>query len=231
MRNIELNEKQLKTLKLFSYYVKSHGCEEGYAEVYLYGYGDYDSSGFENWYCGDSHDRIESYDTVNEVMKYIFDKLDYEEYMDDSDNSGSLRFEIDFKEKTIDVHLYENVKTSNETGRSYEDEEIEENEDLKSFFIRMRDEGIRNGYVQFDGGGDSGQIEDYLVIEGDNVDLPAGVTDWLYNSLEGFYGGWEINEGSHGRFEFDFENKEIVLDFNEHREDSRDCGKIFHVDF
>ena len=230
MKNIELNEKQLKSLKLFSYYAKSHGCDEATCSVYLYSDGDIDEYSMENWYCDNGSTRIEGYEAINDIVKYIMDSTDYGALMEDSDNSGTIEFSIDCNEKKLDVYLYENVKGTNELGAEYDVEE-EDSEDLKNFFIEMRDSGLTEGSVPFDGGGDSGQIESYLETKDGNVDIPSGVEDWLYRSLESFYGGWEINEGSHGKFNFDFDKKNIYLEFNEHTDETESHGKICHIQF
>jgi hypothetical protein len=36
-----------------------------------------------------------------------------------------------------------------------------------------------------------------------------------YDTLEHVAGGWEINEGSHGTFHFDYKKRKMGLDFNE----------------
>jgi hypothetical protein len=41
--------------------------------------------------------------------------------------------------------------------------------------------------------------------------VPNDIENWCYNKLEQNFGGWEINEGSSGYFNFDFDNKELTL--------------------
>jgi hypothetical protein len=61
--------------------------------------------------------------------------------------------------------------------------------------------------MRFDGGGDSGYIEDNGENElGDEVSLPSAFTDIGYEVLENKYGGWENNEGSSGHITLDFSN-------------------------
>ena len=45
-------------------------------------------------------------------------------------------------------------------------------------------------YVAFDGGGDSGYIQD---VDSENREVPKFILDILYEVLEENYGGWEIN--------------------------------------
>jgi hypothetical protein len=72
--------------------------------------------------------------------------------------------------------------------------------------IEVPDDGILT--ITYNGGGDSGYIESSFEETGDAV--PAGIEDWCYSELESHFGGWEINEGSDGKFVFDF-NKSTVL--------------------
>lgn len=56
-------------------------------------------------------------------------------------------------------------------------------------------------YVTFDGGGDSGYIQD---VDSEDREVPKFILDILYEVLEENYGGWEINEGSSGEFVVDY---------------------------
>jgi hypothetical protein len=37
------------------------------------------------------------------------------------------------------------------------------------------------------------------------------IEEWCYKELEENFGGWEINEGSQGEFQFDFNEKTVTL--------------------
>jgi hypothetical protein len=63
--------------------------------------------------------------------------------------------------------------------------------------------------LEYNGGGDSGYIESKF-DSGESV--PADIEDWCYRVLEDMHGGWEINEGSNGSFNFDTVNKVITLE-------------------
>lgn len=94
--------------------------------------------------------------------------------------------------------------------------------------------------VQFDGYGDSGQIEGIEARSGDTaLALPEGtiafaepradnsgleqsslsISDAIeamaYGFLEETHGGWENNEGAYGDFTFDVTNRTITLAYNE----------------
>lgn len=110
----------------------------------------------------------------------------------------------------------------------------------KALFDVLEAVGITQLLVNFDGYGDSGQIEDISALCGSKtVDLPTeeitiATTSWgsddivhrtmsvedavqqmSYDFLSETYGGWENNDGAYGEFTFDVEEKTITLDFNE----------------
>ena len=72
--------------------------------------------------------------------------------------------------------------------------------------------------LSYNGGGDSGYIESSFDETGDAV--PSEIEDWCYAQLESNYGGWEINEGSDGRFIFNFNDSTIVLDHTYNTEET-----------
>lgn len=49
----------------------------------------------------------------------------------------------------------------------------------------------------------------------EDVTLETMISGICYDSLEQVCGGWEINEGSHGSFNFDVEKRKVHLSFNE----------------
>lgn len=81
--------------------------------------------------------------------------------------------------------------------------------------------------INYYGGGDSGDI-DYVMCDGEQLsmgELPSEIEDFIYNNLPG---GWEINEGSRGTFNFDLVEKEASLVHVEYYEASRDT--VVHKD-
>jgi hypothetical protein len=108
---------------------------------------------------------------------------------------------------------------------------LNEDENWSEFFNKMREDGFKVGIVKFDGGGDSGEIYDKIEFDREfETDLEKDVLDFLYNWLQGFYGGWEINEGSHGEFMF-MSNGKVELHFYEHNEDEVQIGQVFYSEF
>jgi hypothetical protein len=105
--------------------------------------------------------------------------------------------------------------------------------------------GLTRITVEFDGIGDSGQIDEITAYAGDaiaelplpsltlhqvaqnkgdprttKVSLREAVETLCYDYLSQTHGGWENNDGAYGRFEFDVGKRSIYLDFNERFTDS-----------
>jgi hypothetical protein len=106
-------------------------------------------------------------------------------------------------------------------------------------FDALAPAGITSIHVDFDGEGDSGQINGVLVLAGNQpVQLPAtqialhrlhwgqtqtepsefklaeAIETLCYDYLEQTHGGWENNDGGYGEFAFDVAKRTIDLEFN-----------------
>jgi hypothetical protein len=109
-----------------------------------------------------------------------------------------------------------------------------------ALFDALASAGITTVVVEFDGGGDSGQVESIEARIGeDPVDLPDAKIEiaqalWgspniersafsmrdaieqiAYDFLEETHYGWENNDGAYGEFTIDVAERLITLDFNE----------------
>lgn len=122
------------------------------------------------------------------------------------------------------------------------DEHVRDNKDF--VFDILEQEGIASFEVEFDGSGDSGQIESISLdekllkrkIEGckvkngsrydpvtktsspvweHDVTLQSLIEGVCYDILEDNFGGWEINDGSYGTFSFDVKKRKAGLTMNE----------------
>ena len=99
--------------------------------------------------------------------------------------------------------------------------------------------GITTVHAEFDGSGDSGQINDVTARAGDQaaefpcvaillhdtqwgkqelatkkVNLREAVEDLCYGCLEQTHPGWENNDGGYGEFRIDVAKRSIELEFN-----------------
>ena len=108
-------------------------------------------------------------------------------------------------------------------------------------FAALAGAGIATVTVNFDGCGDSGQIESIEARDASGVDIPLpeetiaivaivwgqsspeprtmsveqAIEHLVYDALTETHGGWENNEGAFGVFVFDVPTLEIQLDYNE----------------
>jgi len=114
-------------------------------------------------------------------------------------------------------------------------------------FANLAEAGITHVAVNFDGYGDSGQIESVEAKAGDTVvEIPSIEVEWAaavwgesepersriplrdaienvaYDCLEQTRPGWEINDGAYGDFTFNVAERTITLDYNE-RYTSSEC--------
>ena len=128
------------------------------------------------------------------------------------------RFEITIsgiKKEISLTHIYSYYSEGDASGLEYDDM-IEEWEE-KGVFEDM--EIPEDGYMtlKYNGGGDSGYIES----EFDNGQpVPTEIEEWCYQQLQENFGGWEINEGSQGEFEFNFKTKVVELGHSYNTQDN-----------
>ena len=145
---------------------------------------------------------------LKKIIDYVDDDGLYSNLPDGSDIDYQ-RFEItiDGVKKEISLtHIYSYYSEGDSTGIEYDDM-IEEWEEKGVFDDTSIPE---DGYLvlKYNGGGDSGYIESDFE---NGEPSPGAVEEWCYQQLEENFGGWEINEGSQGEFQFDFNEKTVIL--------------------
>jgi hypothetical protein len=219
MEELFNNPEIIKKFKLLHYILLSNGVTRISNDFYI----DYDGNvdyHFAPWSeKGSVNDflpnkMIDSLDSFFDTMK---DKvLDSLEASDESRATVSYQYSTKNKTFTID----ENIQTMGYESYNHEFE-IDEKELLEDM-VQWKEEGKLKIRVDFNGGGDSGYIDEVgLINDGnDKYDLSAVWETKLYDILEKNHGGWEINEGSEGTFTIDNENQIIELDFRMNVEDS-----------
>ena len=115
-----------------------------------------------------------------------------------------------------------------------------------ALFDALAAAGIQAVVIEFDGCGDSGQLENITGLDAENAEIPLpeanieirevqfegprtlvvkrSVRDVLetlaYDLLEQTHDGWENGDGGHGEFTFDVATRSITLDYNERFTDS-----------
>ena len=219
MEELFNNPEIIKKFKLLHYILLSNGVTRISNDFYI----DYDGNvdyHFAPWSeKGSVNDflpnkMIDSLDNFFDTMK---DKvLDSLEANDESRATVSCQYST--KDKTFTIE--EDIQTMDYESYNHEFE-IDEKELLEDM-VQWKEEGKLKIRVDFNGGGDSGYIDDfgYYNDGNDKHDLSAVWEDKLYKILEQNHGGWEINEGSDGTFIIDNENQSIELDFRMNVEES-----------
>jgi hypothetical protein len=132
MRTLELTDEQKKTLKLFSYYCGSYGAKTATLTVYLNEGGSIDW--VDSYWYSETNTLIDTYDKIDNLIDYIVretELLDYYDY----DSTGTLHFEIDVKERKMNIEGYHREFS---TDNSYKEWNSEDNDfgDLKEDFDR-----------------------------------------------------------------------------------------------
>lgn len=115
-----------------------------------------------------------------------------------------------------------------------------------ALFDALEAADVETVVIEFDGSGDSGQLENITAFRAENTEIPLpeqnieirevqfegpstqvvkrtvrSVLETLaYDFLEQTHAGWENGDGAHGEFTFDVATRSIALDYNERFTDS-----------
>jgi hypothetical protein len=121
----------------------------------------------------------------------------------DDESWGAIWCEFNYEKKTLtfghDVSYYES---------NFSAEEGKVKQELAQRLINVKNDSddLQGDIISmsFNGGGDSGYIENGENELGESVDIPSSFEDFGYDILEKNFGGWELNEGSYGNIQLDF---------------------------
>lgn len=210
---MELTESEKKGLKRFSLLLESLSdapwelriwFDDGGAEPLQY------NRHFHNFHASDKIEIdlfMEAF-LDNNLRRIENDDIIYDNWTGDDDYCrGYIVFEINPKEKKFIIRFDYEVETTDNYNTQYDFSNFLDMNDEEENIIKNYTENNIEHRVVFDGGGDSGFIEQKDDTTGD--DIPNFIYDMLYEILESDYGGWEINNGSHGHFEVDYKNEVI----------------------
>jgi hypothetical protein len=170
----------------------------------------YDPNDFPTYF--DNNYNAEIPDGLVPILKRIidyFDDADLYSNLPDGSDIDYQRFEITIdgvKREISLTHIYSYFSEGDSMGIEYDDM-IEEWEEKGVFDdVSIPEDGYL--VLKYNGGGDSGYIESDFE---NGEPAPGAVEEWCYQQLEENFGGWEINEGSQGEFQFDFNEKTVIL--------------------
>ena len=216
----QLTPEELKTLQLFAYYCRSYGADSVYRTYYLSACSkDWED---DRWYSRDVSGGIDGYDRIDELIDKLVDDESITDEFTECDGSQRIEVEIDCKERMLIINAYQTVYGSEPRGLDYDLENIKEEygenaaNAVEELFTYLNG---RDAKVNFSGGGDNGYIEDDMIVDGEQEDMPAAIEDLLYSMLNGNFAGWENNEGAQGSWEFNSGDKTILFDFNYNTEE------------
>jgi hypothetical protein len=179
--------------------MRNLGVEKIYTEMGMYG------RTVDNWdeeFQGKINGQYKLISMPKQFIK-LFDEL-VEKNDDEIYNESGSEYGSEYYRVMINVHLPERkivitseVEEENSKGDSEEDDVIN-NLSVQSF---LDENNIDYLMVDYSGGGDDGSIEDDgYDDDGNRFGLSDDLKDYLYSILNNSFGGWEINDGSSGKF-------------------------------
>jgi hypothetical protein len=222
-----LNEIDIKLLGKLSTYLRASGMKTGLLdwEVDSYDLTMKHMTNFSNNWSVEIPEWI--FPTMEKILKHCENRI---QFLDDY-SYNTFEIEIDAVNKELHANQsygwYESSDPMVTQWSVKEDDEDKEISGLLSDIRESADEEDDEFELKYNGSGDSGYIESQF----ENMsEVPSSVEDWVYSQLESLHGGWEINEGSDGSFEFDLKNGTITLrhSYNEEQQESLD---LFSIDF
>ena len=228
----QLTPEELKTLQVFAYYCRSNGADDVYTTYYLSACSrDWEDG---QWYSRQIRTSIESYDKIDELIEKLVDDESITDEFTECDGSQRIEVEIDCVERILSIHAYETVYGSEPHDSRYDLEDIESEfgeETLKAVEELFEQLNGSEGRVDFSGGGDDGYIEDYMMVNDSQFDIPKLIEEMLYSMLSSNYAGWENNEGAHGNWLFGPTEKIILFDFNYNTEEEQSVNLDYEIRF
>jgi hypothetical protein len=230
----QVTEEQLKSLKLFGIYLQSYGAETATRTYFI----EECSSEYEdnNFYSPQTSKSIEIYDKIDEVLREIVENNQLiENATTDCDLRGNLILEIDCVNRVLTAtgtqweyssRDFDFEKTLDEISKDYNEETYNE---VLRIFEEIGEDG--EAEARFNGGGDSGALDDFMYINGSDKKIPELIEDMLYEWLEETDIDWYNNEGGQGSFIFRPRHSEIILTIGQNYEESVVTPLKFEIKF
>ena len=231
---MEITDELKKQFNRFNAYLLSTQAEDGLTWDYYiyevdnveYGHGPYVANNY-----GSKID-LSKFTTevkiLEEILEHNVNNIDFSDYLecDNCNGSGHLEITYDPSESTlnfeltistIDTETYDNEISFSKLASEQSPYTWRNYEYLKQFGDQEKINNWREEYgdvidITYDGAGDSGQINEYEYSQ----DLEYA----LYEIIDVYHSGWEINEGSTGEMQIDFKNEVIKIMHNQNIEDS-----------
>lgn len=254
METIKLSEEDKKILNKYNLFLRAVAGDEG---IYGYAHisedeGIYDFSGFwPDGYYGYSRSHeidpnSEGHNILYNIMdEYLLNKgTDYSDYLycDNCTGYGTVNITYKPAESKFEIILDITVRGEESHEHMYTFDELKNQptgqwgqryKELKKlgdpdFIEKMKNDYGNTLEITYDGGGDSGQINDEGETPTSVVRINQDIENIGYEIIDIRYSGWENNEGGDGRIVFDFENQLVNIYHNYYVEnsESEDIGEL-----
>ena len=217
-------EKEIKDIKvvlnIFQKYLELNRCSVAIFDLDAY---DLRLSSGDKFYCDSQwlNSPIPIDKFIEDFMDVLKGKDELDTWVDTPDGGDteiySYTFEINPVDRMVRIHGNYSYYAEGELEKNYYDTN-ELPEDIIGFLNTLSEEGHGELEIDFQGSGDSGWVEeDGRTRKEDNYKIPDVVENYCYELLNK-YPGWEINEGSQGKFYFDSSKIMVSFEFQYNEE-------------
>ena len=155
--------------------------------------------------------------------------------MEECENYGQMIIFFDCIERTFEIKLYEEIRTTDESAYDYELSDSAFNS-IKKY---MTENNYTEATITFEGGGDSGYINDGISFNSDNK-LSSNLSisrsfseleDYIYTVLEDILPGWENDEGSQGECIISLSENEMFVNIGVNSNSLEEVGVLGRYEF
>jgi hypothetical protein len=122
----------------------------------------------------------------------------------------------------VEKQALQGVTTSPSLGEYYRERLESARQRLPEIARQLREAGVVQVLIEYDGCGDSGQIEYVQFLDAEGQALSGGITipeaalmDAVYDLTEARHPGWENNDGAFGKYEWNLATGELEHVHNE----------------
>lgn len=232
---MELTEKDIKTLNAFSLYCQSQGARIVTIDANIFNCAlEFTSKVFHD---SESNIIVQGYDKIINLVNKIFEEFETEatEQMEECENYGQMIIFFDCTERTFEIKLYEEIRTTSESDYGYELSDSAFNS-VKKY---MTENNYTEATITFEGSGDSGYINDEISFNSDNklsstLSLSRSFSeleDYIYDALEEILPGWENDEGSQGECFISLAENEMFININVNSNSLEEVGVLGRYEF
>ena len=197
-------------------YMRNLGVDRVWTEMTMHGsYVDYWDQEFQATKKGE-YKKINMPKQFYKLFDILVEKYGKEIWDGSQNDWGSEYYRVDINILLSEREIIITSDIEEEKSESSSNEyDVLEVPSVQSF---LDDNGIDDFVVKYSGGGDEGYIEDDgYDDEGNQYGLSDDLENYLYSKLNNSFSGWELNEGSDGKFIIN--RQTMVIEHEEHEND------------